>query len=714
MIRASGQHQPHCRKRALPRASYEVPLSRTRRLANERQPVGQLATPVSSPANAIVNAPAETIMGGRAADYIAPPTHNQEFVIGRGGIIGRDAKLVSYLLDHPQVSRVHARLNVSADRVTLADLGSANGTYCNGLRVSAPLVLSPGDTIDIGPFSLEFDGEKLKSCSRSGNVQLCVSDVSFTVRSGQEIKLLQDVELVINPGEFLCILGPSGSGKSTLLNVMSGRREPSSGCVLVNNRDLHANFSALKQDLSVVPQASVMHDTLTVYQSFQFTAELRLPSDLSSRELEQCIQSAIETVGLQERKNVRIARLSGGQLKRAGLGGELLSDPTLLFLDEVTSGLDEHSDGEMMRLFRGLADGGKTLVCITHNLAHVEENCHLVAILTKGGRLAFLGSPQESLDYFRIDRLSDIYTELQTREPEAWAGAYRTSAYYERYIARRRPTQQSMPVGQEARDADHRPAAPMRQLRVLLRRMMAIWSGDLPALGAVFGQALLVAVLLCMVFGKIAEADPLNPLARIGKIRNLMLLVTVSCFWLGCNNSVKEIVKERSIYRRERDYNLIPESYLLSKWMFMGTLGVMQAWLLTWSTLAWCGVPGEMLAMLATVTALSLAGTCLGLAISANANNEELAVALVPIAVIPQIIILAGVVASLPNFSEWLARVCISAYWGQHAVNSALPASDRFHVDFDPSYGFSVSLILLHALVFSIIAWLGVRRRWSC
>lgn len=524
------------------------------------------------------------------------------------------------------------------------------------------------------------------------------------------LTLLNKVELVINPGEFVCILGPSGSGKSTLLNVMSGRRDPSAGKVFVNKRDLHANFSALKQDLAVVPQSSVLHDTLTVAQSFQFTSELRLPRDLDAGEVNSRVDAVISTVGLEQRRMVRISQLSGGQLKRAGLGGELLSDPSLLFLDEVTSGLDEHSDGEMMQLFRNLAEAGKTLVCITHNLAHVEENCHLVAVLTDGGQLAFLGSPAEALSYFRIAKLADIYTELQTQPADRWAKSYRASIHYNHYIDSRKPKLQHLEATTSVRSSGRRRVSALRQFTVLLRRTIAVWRGDVASLGALFGQALLVAALLCVVFGNIENTDGSHPLARVGKIRNLLFLVTVSCFWLGCNNSVKELVKERLIFARERDYNLVPEAYLLSKLVFMGVIGIAQSVLLAMITFTWCSMPGNSAEMIGVVTALSLAGTALGLAISANAKNEEVAVALVPIVVIPQII-LAGVVAELPTFAEGIAQLAISEYWGQHAVNECLPEGDRFNTDFQANYGFSIGVVLLHAMAFILVGWIGIRRR---
>ncbi len=122
-----------------------------------------------------------------------------------------------------------------------------------------------------------------------------------------------------------------------------------------------------------------------------------------------------------------IRHLSGGQVKRASLANELVARPSLLFLDEVTSGLDEQTDREVMELFRQVADGGKTVVCITHSLANVEATCHLVVILTEGGRLAFVGTPDEAKAYFRIPRLGDVYRKLAERTPADWHDRFRAS-----------------------------------------------------------------------------------------------------------------------------------------------------------------------------------------------------------------------------------------------------------------------------------------------
>jgi pSer/pThr/pTyr-binding forkhead associated (FHA) protein len=96
----------------------------------------------------------------------------ERFEIGSGGLIGREKGRVQFLLEHPLVSLRHASVTVDGDRVTLRDLGSANGTHVNGKRITKAVALNYGDRIDVGPFSLQFDGTALVSRSRSNNIEL--------------------------------------------------------------------------------------------------------------------------------------------------------------------------------------------------------------------------------------------------------------------------------------------------------------------------------------------------------------------------------------------------------------------------------------------------------------------------------------------------------------------------------------------------------------
>lgn len=346
-------------------------------------------------------------------------------------ILGRDQVMATIHLPHPHVSRQHAEITLKNGKAVIRDLKSANGTFVDGLRTSTATTLRPGARLDLGPYAFIFDGTALLTQTvRANNVELVGRNLTRTVKdrqTGKPLVLLDDVTVVLKPREFTCLLGPSGSGKSTLLNALSARSPADQGQVTLNREDLYTNFEVLKPQIAVVPQKDLLHDMLSVGDALRYTARLRLPGDTSSADIEQAVNEMLETVGLTHRKATKIADLSGGQLKRASLANEIIAKPSLLFLDEVTSGLDEQTDREMMQLFREIAEQGKTVACITHSLAHVEENCTHVVILTPGGKLAFVGPPAEALTYFKIDRLGDVYQRLAEKDAQAWRDEFRAS-----------------------------------------------------------------------------------------------------------------------------------------------------------------------------------------------------------------------------------------------------------------------------------------------
>lgn len=591
--------------------------------------------------------------------------------------IGRD-RSAQVPLPHPQVSRRHAVVVARNGRADIRDLGSANGTYLNGARLArnVPTLLEPGDRIDVGPFSLRYDGRSLLPRSRSNNVELIATDLKRVVTdaaTGRPLTLLDGVSLVIRPHEFACLLGPSGSGKSTLMGILSGRTNPDGGVVLMNGQDLHAQFDALKRDIALVPQKDLLHDTLTVGQVLDYSARLRLPPDISSAETETVVAETLESVQLTTRRGTRVRNLSGGQLKRASLANELLCKPTLLFLDEVTSGLDERTDRDMMELFRGVADGGKTVVCITHSLTNVEQFCHLLVILTPGGKVAFIGSPGEALGYFGIARLGDVYARLEELPADDWQAMFRASPFYDKYVTSRLPAgpvAPAAPVAREQASAKGLARLFVRQARLLAARYWSIWRGSPAALGAMAGQPLLVAVLLAAVFGDVGGIA--NPAVKAARTESLLFLLAVTGFWFGCNNAAKELVKERAIFTRERDFSLLVGSYYLSKLAVLAVFGLVQVVILYGIVKGWCAPPGEAAGQVVALAGLVAAGTALGLFLSAVSSSEDVAVSLIPVAVIPQVILSAGI-APLSGAALWLARGTITTYWGKRALDGLLP-----------------------------------------
>lgn len=686
-----------------------------------------------------------------------PPEFPGAFDLPVGQVlIGRDAGRTDLCLPDVRVSRVHAWISRTGDVATIGDLKSANGTFVDGQRIREPMLVHEGSEIQIGPYNLVFTGTALCPLSHKREVQLAAQDLTCRVpdhaHRGRSKLILDGVSLVVRPRELVCVLGPSGCGKSTLLSALSARRPADEGSVLLNGEDLYAHFEALKQNLAVVPQQETLHDMLRLDAALRYTARLRLPSDTSATEIESCVSAMLEAVRLSEHRATRIRRLSGGQRKRAGWANEAICNPSLIFVDEVTSGLDELSDREMMELFRKMADDGKTVVLVTHRVGYVEQTCHLVAVLASGGVLAFVGPPAEALTYFGVSRLGEVYRCLQSRPAAEWKQQFRQSIQYRRYVEQRLPAQAAPKTlapsrSRKSRSQEFRAAA--RQLPLLVRRYLAILLADKGMLAMMLGQSLLIALLLIWVFGDISRPDVEAEAKRVADIAapgvawsellpesqaefrqeasqaataaltaKILFLLAISCLWFGCNNAAKEIVKERAIYRQERDVGLKVVSYYGSKLIVLGAASILQSTLLYAGVRLFTHLGGDGWSQYALLSLVSLTGVAIGLAISALADSEDVAVTMVPISLIPQIV-LAGILAPLAGATRGLAQLVISAYWGYQGLVGTLksPVQDRLrdagNMDLGTEWDSARvgSVLVAHILVFAIVSLVTLRLR---
>lgn len=350
-------------------------------------------------------------------------------------LIGRAADC-DIVLAHSSVSRYHARIERTADGLLLTDLGSVNGVWVGGRRVTETTRINEGDRVGIGPFLLSVARGVLHSLDNSRSLRLEARNLEKVIPlpGGGTRKLLDDITLVVNPGEFVSLLGPSGSGKSTLMDCLNGRRRATGGQVLANGEDFYRHFDSFRQSLGYVPQRDIVHAGLTVGRALYYTARLRLP-DADPHELKARIEGVLDEMELQPHRETLIGNLSGGQIKRVSLGAELLSQPALLYIDEATSGLDAGTEARMMRLFRRLADDGRSVVCITHNVDNVEQ-CHLALILARG-KLIFYGPPAEAPAYFKVARISDIYDRIGDRDLGDWERDFAASSLYREYVHER-------------------------------------------------------------------------------------------------------------------------------------------------------------------------------------------------------------------------------------------------------------------------------------
>jgi ABC-type multidrug transport system ATPase subunit len=644
------------------------------------------------------------------------PLQKRFSLVGRTVRLGSDRGRVDEVLPGEGVAAQHAQIDLKQGFAELEDLSgpSGTGTLVNAIRIEGRVRVWPGDCIKIGTHRLVFDGASLVPASRYNklvcrNLERKVPDT----HSGGEKTLLDDVTAAIRAGEFVCILGLSGAGKSKLLLALCNREPATGGKVLVDGKDFYTSFEECKERVAVVRQEEPLHDLLTVRAALDYTARLRLPPRTTPEQRLARLEKVVRDVQLVQdapaeseppKTELQIRKLSGGQKKRTILANEVLGGPSLLFVDEVTSGLDERTDREIMGFLRGLADAGTTVVCVTHSLANIQER-DLLLVLAEGGKLVFFGTKAEAKDYFAIDDLRDLYAKLET--PESLPDRWRQAELREEYVTKRLDLEPvpAPPLPSYQPTAAEKRSRFLKQSLILTGRYARIQLADWRTYTVLFGQCLLAALLLVFLFGDLESDKYSNPDFRGPRTGNLLFLLSISCLWFGCNNSAKEIVKEREIYLRERNVNLFPASYYTSKIAFLWIVSLLQAGFLLAAVRYWTPLSGNFWGQALVLVILECTGVTLGLLISVVSPSNDFAATCVPIALLPQII-LAGVTDPLKGVMQWVAWSSVTSYSGFRALASLLdtdlaePLRTQLEETRGWSYLGSISVVLLHLLVF--------------
>ena len=197
------------------------------------------------------------------------------------------------------------------------------------------------------------------------------------------VKALDGVDISIEQGEFVAIVGTSGSGKSTLLNMLGGLDRPTSGSVIVDGKNI---FELKDEELTIFRRRKIGF----VFQAFNLVPVLNvyeniiLPIQLDGSKVdEEFVNQVIETLGLKEKVDSLPNKLSGGQQQRVAIARALAAKPSIILADEPTGALDQNSGKEVLKLFHKLNEVGNTIVMITHDL-DVAKNAHRIVRIVDG------------------------------------------------------------------------------------------------------------------------------------------------------------------------------------------------------------------------------------------------------------------------------------------------------------------------------------------
>ncbi len=492
---------------------------------------------------------------------------------------------------------------------------------------------------------------------------------------------LQNINISEQGGKLIGLMGGSGSGKSTLLNVLNGTEKPSSGRVLINSMNIHENPGQIEGVIGFIPQDDLLIEELSVYDNLYYAARLCF-GHYSVSKIVALVERVISILGLTEIRNLRVGSvmdktISGGQRKRLNIGLELLREPTVLFVDEPTSGLSSRDSENIMDLLKELALRGKMIFVVIHQpSSDIFKMFDSLIILDAGGFQIYYGNPLEAVIYFReiVNAANknqgscpecgnvnpeQIFDIIETRIVNEYGRLTETrkissGQWYQYFQEKIRVpkilhTRVQLPVTQKIPNW-------FSQLRIFSKRDILAKLANKQYLTINIFQAPLLAAFIAYLVKYYATLGIDNPSYSFYKNENMpvfyFMSVVVALFF-GLTMSAEEIFRDRRILKRERFLNLSKSSYLLAKIGVMFMISAFQSisFLIVGNLIL--EIPITELRYWFILFASSCFANMLGLNISASFNSAVTIYILIPLLLIPQLM-LSGVVINFDKFNPKL------------------------------------------------------------
>ena len=521
-------------------------------------------------------------------------------------------------------------------------------------------------------------------------------------------------------GNLIGIMGGSGAGKSTLLSILSGKIKPQGGKITINGIDIHKEPDAIEGIIGFVPQDDLLMEDLTVFRNLYLNAKLCL-SNLTEKEILRRVNQVLVDLDLDEIKHLKVGNplkkvISGGQRKRLNIALELVREPSVLFVDEPTSGLSSMGSEKVMLLLKEQALKGKLVIVNIHQpYSDIYKLFDRFLILDREGHVIYKGNPIDAITYFKSqshyvnadvghcescgnvmpEEILKIVEEKEVDEygrvtkerkvaPEEW---------YDLYLKKIESHQEIQPVKAELPTVDFKIPGRFNQFRIFSIRNILAKLANRQYMLINFLEAPTLA-LIVSYFTKYtsnvssAAAYTLN--ANVNLVAYLFMAVIVALF-LGMTVSVDEIITDRKILERESFLRLSRLSYLNSKILILFFISAIQVFSFILVGNLILEIRGMWFHHWAILFSLACFANMIGLNISAGMNSVVTTHSLIPLILVPQLLF-SGMVIKFdqlngfnrnPNFVPIIGEL-MHARWGYEAIAVHQYKDNRFYRELFP------------------------------
>lgn len=556
--------------------------------------------------------------------------------------------------------------------------------YLNGLPVRNDRIylFASGSTVKLpkGPpiFYSDIAAHYLADITAS-HISYEAFDLEFKFPNGNIG--IRDVTFSETHGRLIGIMGSSGAGKTTLLNVLAGIEEPSKGKVIINNIDLHKEREKLEGVIGLIPQDDLLIEELTVFENLYYNAKLCF-KDKSENDITELVDKTLQNLGLYDRKDLKVGSpfkkmISGGQRKRLNIALELIREPSILFIDEPTSGLSSRDSENVMDLLRELTLKGKLIFVVIHQpSSEIYKMFDKMIILDTGGYMIYYGNPVEGVMYFkRLDAQinSDVgecptcgnvnpelvfniveakvvdefgnYTDARKISPQKWEDYYKNNI-----------TPQPVDTVKESPPKNLKIPGWIRQLRIYTLRDFLSKISNTQYVALSMLEAPILGLILSFII-KYAEDPKKNEyIFRVNEnIPIYIFMSLIVALFLGLTVSAEEIFKDRKILKREAFLNLSRSSYLISKITILFVISAIQAILFVLIANSILEIKGMYFAYWLALFSTAAFANMLGLNISASFNSAVTIYIIIPLLMIPMMI-LSGAMFSFDKMNRSVSR----------------------------------------------------------